>query len=188
MCSTEHNTPAQGAVYQTTTHDVGYYTIPAARTCLNLCLVSMRLPSSFRFGNLLPTISYLRASQGRLTVKIPTRGPYLIHVVTTQICEELAMKMKLSTLTYSRIRDSMWTIPHTCCNYSDTWRTSNENETRSPPSRKGWRVLKRTEFHKWEPDCLRDSPWIDSYHIQNSFQLHITVILLDEVITGLKYT
>ena len=46
--------------------------IPAARTCLNLCLVSLRLPSSSRFGDLLPIISYLRASQGRRAVKIPT--------------------------------------------------------------------------------------------------------------------
>ena len=72
MCSTEHNTPAQGAIYQTTTKDVGYYAIPVARTCLNLCLVSLCLPSSSRFDDLLPTISYLRASQGRRAVKIPT--------------------------------------------------------------------------------------------------------------------
>ena len=51
-----------------------YYAIPAARTCLNLCLVSLCLPSSSRFGDLLPTISYLRASQGRRAVKIPTVG------------------------------------------------------------------------------------------------------------------
>ena len=45
-----------------------------------------------------------------------------------------------------------------------------------------WRVpMKRTGFPKGEPDSLyrRDSPWISSYHIQNSFQLHITVALLD---------
>ena len=43
------------------------------------------------------------------------------------------------------------------------------------------RLMKRTRFPKGEPDSLyrRDSPWISSYHIKNSFQLHITVILLD---------
>ena len=68
--------PAQGAIYQTTTQDVGYYAISAARTCLNLYLVSLRLPSSSRFGDLLPIISYLRASQGRRAVKIPTVGAH----------------------------------------------------------------------------------------------------------------
>ena len=35
----------------------------------------LALPSSSRFGDLLPTISYLRASQGRRAVKIPTERP-----------------------------------------------------------------------------------------------------------------
>ena len=63
--------PSAGRNISTTTQDIGYYAIPAARTCLNLCLVSLCLPSSSRFGDLLPTISYLRASQGRRAVKIP---------------------------------------------------------------------------------------------------------------------
>ena len=39
-------------------------------------------------------------------------------------------------------------------------------------------LLKQTGFPKGEPDPLyrRDSPWISSYHIQNSFQLNITDI------------
>jgi len=38
--------------------------------------------------------------------------------------------------------------------------------------------MKQTGFPKGEPDPLyrRDSPWISSYHIQNSFQLNITDI------------
>ena len=66
----------QSAIYQTTTQDIGYYAIPAVRICLNLCLVSLHLPSSSRFGNLLPTISYLGASQGRRAVKVPTVGAH----------------------------------------------------------------------------------------------------------------
>ena len=38
--------------------------------------------------------------------------------------------------------------------------------------------MKRTGFPKGEPDSLyhRDSPWISSYHIHNSFQSHIIVV------------
>jgi hypothetical protein len=38
--------------------------------------------------------------------------------------------------------------------------------------------MKQTGFPKGEPDTLyhRDSPWISSYHIHNSFQLNITDI------------
>ena len=40
--------------------------------------------------------------------------------------------------------------------------------------------MKQTGFPKGEPEPLyrRNSPWISSYHIQNSFQLHITAIVL----------
>jgi len=73
--STEHNTPVQGAIYQITTQDVGYYAILVVRTYLNLCLVSLCLPSNFRSGEL-PTISYLNESQGRPAVKTPTFGAH----------------------------------------------------------------------------------------------------------------
>ena len=50
-------------------------------------------------------------------------------------------------------------------------------------------LLKRTGFLKREPDSLyrRDSPWIGSYHLQNSFQLHISVILQDKTPQGFNY-
>ena len=38
--------------------------------------MSLCLPSSSRFGDLLPIISYLRASQGRRAVKVPTVGAH----------------------------------------------------------------------------------------------------------------
>ena len=38
--------------------------------------MSLRLPSSSRFGDLFPTISYLRASQGRRAVKVSTVGAH----------------------------------------------------------------------------------------------------------------
>ena len=45
--------------------------------------------------------------------------------------------------------------------------------------------VKRTGFPKGEPDSLyhRDSYWINSYHIQNSFQLHIIAVFFDNFIT-----
>ena len=50
--------------------------------------------------------------------------------------------------------------------------------------REGSSQVKRTGLSNGQPDSLyrRDSPWISSYYIQNSFQLHITVILLVKVI------
>ena len=49
--------------------------------------------------------------------------------------------------------------------------------------------LKRTGFPKGEPDSLyrRDSPWISSYHIQNSFQLDITAISHVKSLHGFIY-
>jgi hypothetical protein len=45
------NTQAQGAIFNTPKQDVGYYATVAAQTCLNLCLVSLRSPSSSRSGD-----------------------------------------------------------------------------------------------------------------------------------------
>ena len=44
-------------------------------------------------------------------------------------------------------------------------------------------MMKRTGLSNGQPDTLyrRDSPWISSYHIQNSFQLHIIVTLHDKI-------
>jgi len=49
--------------------------------------------------------------------------------------------------------------------------------------------MKRTGLSNGQPDSLyrRDSPWISSYHIQNSFQLHITVILRDKTQQKFNY-
>ena len=50
--------------------------------------------------------------------------------------------------------------------------------------------MKRTGLPKGEPDSLyySDSLWIiSSYHIQNSFQLHITVILRDKTQQRFNY-
>ena len=58
-------------MYQTTIHNVGYYAILAAWTCLNLCLVSLRLPSSSRSGDLSPNNHLPRASLGRPAIKTP---------------------------------------------------------------------------------------------------------------------
>ena len=52
---------------------------------------------------------------------------------------------------------------------------------RVPPTTR----LKRTGLPIGQPDSLypRDSPWNSSYHIQNSFQLHIIAVFFDNFIT-----
>jgi len=49
--------------------------------------------------------------------------------------------------------------------------------------------MKRTGLSNGQPDSLyrRNSLWISSYHIQNSFQLHIIVILRDKTQQKFNY-
>ena len=49
--------------------------------------------------------------------------------------------------------------------------------------------MKRPGFPKGEPESLyrHDSPWISSYHIQNSFQLDITDIQHLKSLHGFNY-
>ena len=67
---------AQGAIYQTTTQDVGYYAIMAAQTYLNLYFVFLHLPSSSRSDDLSQSNLLLRVFLGRPGVKTPTVGAH----------------------------------------------------------------------------------------------------------------
>jgi len=97
----------QGAIYHTNIQDAGYYTILAARTCPNLCLLSLRLPSSFRSGDLSPNNLLPGASPGRPTVKTPTAGVHrgTDHCDHWETLKDLDNKIHLlgeSTISVSR--------------------------------------------------------------------------------------
>jgi len=90
--STEPNTPAQGAILQTTAQNIGYYAILAARTCLNLWLMSLRLASSSRFGDLSPNNLLPGASLGRTTVnQTTTQDVGYYTILTAWTCLNLCL-------------------------------------------------------------------------------------------------